>query len=190
MNSEHFPKIPYRARYKVTFERTQQEFKDIIQALLEELDAVYLDESDEPIRFNPFENRYEIEAVLNQGIEFNLKIYWSANTDLPISVTFDLDAIKPIAIDIDQYFGTVSQQFFPSIKLIYNFLDEPKAVRKKSSLSTDIIPNQQWIKYHRTQYRGRWVALRDGQLLAEAKSVNELVKNLDSTQNVLLTLVT
>ncbi len=190
MNSKNFPKIPYRARYKVLFEGTQQKLQDTLQALLEELDAVCVDKSNERIRFNPLTNHYEIQVVLNQDLEFVLNIYWLANTDLPISITFDLDSINPITIDIEQYFGKIAQNFFPSIKLIYNFLHEPKAVQKKSPSPTDIIQNQQWIKKYRTQYRGRWVALRDGQLLAEAKSVNELVKHLDSTQNVLLTLVT
>lgn len=47
--------------------------------------------------------------------------------------------------------------------------------------------NREWLKSHRTEYRGQWVALRNGELLATATSLNELTRRVGDTANVLLT---
>ncbi|HLO48065.1 MAG TPA: hypothetical protein VK211_06545 [Kamptonema sp.] len=38
--------------------------------------------------------------------------------------------------------------------------------------------NQEWIKQNRMQYRGNWVALKDGKLLAIGKNVDELAEQV------------
>lgn len=47
-----------------------------------------------------------------------------------------------------------------------------------------------WLKEHSDEYAGRWVALRDDELVAVAGSFNELNAQLDSLSDVLVTLVT
>ena len=46
-----------------------------------------------------------------------------------------------------------------------------------------------WLKEHGDEYAGRWVALRDDELVAVADSFNELHAQLDSLSDVLVTLV-
>jgi len=46
-----------------------------------------------------------------------------------------------------------------------------------------------WLKEHGEEYAGRWVALRDDELVAVADSFKELNAQLDSLSDVLVTLV-
>lgn len=47
-----------------------------------------------------------------------------------------------------------------------------------------------WLKEHSEEYVGRWVALRDDELVAVADSFPELRSQLPSLSGVLVTLVT
>jgi hypothetical protein len=180
--------IPYRARYKVSFEGSQSELKSILLSLLENLEANFIDDK-EMIRRNPLENRYELEAVLNEDLEFSLLVYWSDDSQSPIEVTFDLDSPAPIEIQIDDQFLNPAQTHFPNVRLVYNFLDRPKVTVHKSENPLNVFKNQQWIKTHRQEYKGRWVALREGELLADANSANELLQKVSASDKTLLTVI-
>jgi hypothetical protein len=180
--------IPYRARYKVSFEGSQEELRKILLNLLENLDANFIDDK-EIIRLNPLEDRHELEAVLSEDLEFSLLVYWSNDTQRPIEVTFDLDSPAPIEIPIDDQFLNPAKIYFPNMRLIYNFLERPKVTVHKSENRLNILKNQQWIKTHRQEYKGRWVALRDGELLADTNSVDELLQQVSSPENTLLTVI-
>ena len=49
--------------------------------------------------------------------------------------------------------------------------------------------NGAWLHAHRTAYHGRWVALRDGALVRDADSFEDLVAGLTDTTGLLLTRV-
>jgi Arc/MetJ-type ribon-helix-helix transcriptional regulator len=49
--------------------------------------------------------------------------------------------------------------------------------------------NGAWLHAHRTAYRGRWVALRNGALVRDADTFEALVAGLDDTTGLLLTKV-
>jgi hypothetical protein len=183
--------LPYRARYKILFDRTQSELKLLLLKFLAQLDAQYLDldEYTSPFRWNPIESRWELSAILPGDLELSLSIYWSSIDISPVEVTFDLDSPTPIEIPIDGLFFTPAQTVFPTLRLIYNFLHQSKVTTTKPHKISDFPANRQWLKDHRLQYRGKWVALQEGHLLAEAPSANELIQKLDSIQHVLLTAV-
>ena len=55
----------------------------------------------------------------------------------------------------------------------------PSVVRvRKEPRDPNVLVNQNWIKQNRMQYRGNWVALKDGKLLAIGKNVDELVEQV------------
>jgi hypothetical protein len=183
--------LPYRARYKVLFDGSQADLKPILLELLSELNVQYIDsdEDDSPFRWNPLEERWELSAILQEDLELSLSIYWSSADRSPIEVTFDLDSPTPIEIPIDGLFFIPAQSVFPTIRLVYNFLHKQKITATKTKEISDFPANRKWLKDHRLQYRGKWVALQEGHLLAEAPSANELIQKLDSIQHVLLTAV-
>lgn len=49
--------------------------------------------------------------------------------------------------------------------------------------------NRDWLKANESEYRDRWVALRDGQLLGTATSSEELLDQVGKNKDVLLTVV-
>jgi hypothetical protein len=59
------------------------------------------------------------------------------------------------------------------------YLLAPSVVTVDRDPSTvDIRANQDWIQENRKQYRGCWVALKNGQFLAKGKDVDELVSQV------------
>jgi hypothetical protein len=183
--------LPYRARYKVLFDGSESELKLRLMKFLSELNVKYLDsvEDDSPFLCNPIESRWELSAILPGDLELSLSIYWLSIDRSPVEVTFDLDSPTPIEIPIDGLFFTPAQTVFPTIRLVYNFLHRSKITTTKPHEISDFPVNRQWLKDHRLQYRGKWVALKKGHLLAEAPSANELIQKLDSIQHVLVTAV-
>ena len=53
--------------------------------------------------------------------------------------------------------------------------------------TANIQANRVWLKAHRQDYAGQWIALRDGHLLAAAPSFDEFVARVDETRDVLMT---
>jgi len=180
--------IPYRVRYKASFEGSQSELETAILDCLEKLDATLID-VEEPIRHNPIENRYELAAILNKDLEFSLLIYWANNGQIPISITFDLDSPVAIEIPVNDQFLNLAKPYFPTMKIVYSFLNRPKVIIRKSKNPQDTLKNHQWIKEHRQEYRGRWVSLKAGELLADGASSHELLQRVKPNETTLLTVV-
>jgi len=49
--------------------------------------------------------------------------------------------------------------------------------------------NREWILAHRLEYRGQWVALRNGELIAAAKSGRALFEKINHAKDVLVTTI-
>ncbi|MFB2839668.1 DUF5678 domain-containing protein [Floridanema evergladense] len=47
----------------------------------------------------------------------------------------------------------------------------------------EIGENMKWIKNNCTQYRGQWVAIKNGQLLASGKNHDEVIKQVGDIKN-------
>lgn len=56
----------------------------------------------------------------------------------------------------------------------------PPTLRVSQKRDTDRSLDYQWIRDHRQEYRGRWVALHEGRLLAAAASLRGLLEELKS----------
>lgn len=70
-----------------------------------------------------------------------------------------------------------------------HILAPPKVTVERRLLDRDPEVNQNWIKQNRTQYRGQWVALRHGKMLASASSIERLVEQLSDKKDVFLTAI-
>jgi Arc/MetJ-type ribon-helix-helix transcriptional regulator len=66
-------------------------------------------------------------------------------------------------------------------------LAPPTVTRASRPHTADIRANRAWLKAHRQDYAGQWIALRDGHLLAAAPSFDALVACVDETRDVLMT---
>jgi len=70
-----------------------------------------------------------------------------------------------------------------------HILASPKITVTRHLPNRDPGVNQDWVRQNRNQYRGQWVALRNGQLLTSANSINELLEQLSDKQGVFLTAI-
>ncbi|HXG63748.1 MAG TPA: hypothetical protein VNO70_01490 [Blastocatellia bacterium] len=68
-------------------------------------------------------------------------------------------------------------------------LAPPKVIRSNVPANPGLKANREWLQTHSEEYSGKWVALRDGQLLGDANSLDELIKKIGNTKGVLLTTV-
>ena len=68
-------------------------------------------------------------------------------------------------------------------------LAPPRVVRTDIPPVPSLQANQAWLRAHGDEYRGQWVALRDGILLAAATTAKQLRAYLESTDGVLITKV-
>lgn len=68
-------------------------------------------------------------------------------------------------------------------------LSPPKVISRGMANNTPHRANRDWLKAHDEEYRGQWVALRDGELLGAAETMEELTSRLGSTKGILLTIV-
>lgn len=53
--------------------------------------------------------------------------------------------------------------------------------------TANIQANRAWLKAHRQDYAGQWIAVHDGHLLAAAPSFDALAAQVDATPDVLMT---
>lgn len=70
-----------------------------------------------------------------------------------------------------------------------HILAPPRVVRTDIPPAPSLQANQEWLRVHGDEYRGQWVALRDGILLATAATTRQLGAYLESTDGVLITKV-
>lgn len=68
-------------------------------------------------------------------------------------------------------------------------LAPPKVIARDLPPDPAIRANRDWLRIHRVQYRGQWVALRNGELLATAASLHALTQQFGITRNILFTKV-
>lgn len=47
----------------------------------------------------------------------------------------------------------------------------------------EIGADHEWMKKNRLEYRGRWVAIKNGQLLASGKNLDEIVEQIGEIKN-------
>ena len=77
----------------------------------------------------------------------------------------------------------------PELQKMARVLSPPKARSVPRAGSSSWPANRAWLKQHWDDYRGHWVALRDGQLLAVADDVDGLVAQVGKLKdtNILVT---
>jgi len=68
-------------------------------------------------------------------------------------------------------------------------LAPPKVIRSDLPPTPSVKANREWLKENAKNYRGRWVALRNGEIVGVATSFDELAKQVGDTRGILLTRV-
>jgi hypothetical protein len=61
-------------------------------------------------------------------------------------------------------------------------LAPPQVLRTQASRQVDVAANVEWLKANKENYKGMWVAVKDGTLIASANSHTELIAEIGETK--------
>lgn len=64
-----------------------------------------------------------------------------------------------------------------------SILAEPTVRQSSSPADAGLAANRDWMKSHRNQYKGRWVALQAGHLLGVADTMTQLIAQIGEIRN-------
>ncbi|MFB2894533.1 hypothetical protein ACE1CI_16610 [Aerosakkonemataceae cyanobacterium BLCC-F50] len=129
-----------------------------------------------------------------------LKIELAAK-GFPTTYNSPEDFIRAIKLDFDRGGLHIARQLafralelYPDREQIQNYahiLAPPKATVSPSSPERrqSILADQEWMDKNRFKYIGRWVALRNGQLLADAASLDELAAQVGDLKGIFFTVI-
>jgi hypothetical protein len=85
--------------------------------------------------------------------------------------------------------GAAQHPAHAEMQKVARVLAPPKAARSTMPPNPGLRANSDWLRAHADEYRGQWVAVRDGHLLGSAPSLKELKRAVGDTHGVLLTTV-
>ena len=83
-------------------------------------------------------------------------------------------------------------QRFPqnsSLQKMNRLLGPPRVLKTNLPPIPSLKANREWIRTHTVEYRGQWVALQEGKLVASASSVRGLKAQVESLEDLLITKV-
>lgn len=126
-------------------------------------------------------------------IRIHQEILWEQRSAEDILITIDL-ALAVGAYLIARRLASIGSQKFPNhseLKKMSALLATPKVTVSKRAPDPGIRANRDWLKNNRAEFIGSWVALRNGELLHSADSVDELIAEIGEikNKNILITKV-
>jgi hypothetical protein len=77
----------------------------------------------------------------------------------------------------------------PSLQKMNRLLSPPRVLKTNLSPVPSLKANREWMQAHAAEYRGQWVALREGKLVARAPTARELKAQVECGKGVLITKV-
>ncbi|GEM_PF-2712987 len=131
-------------------------------------------------KFEPFETAiaekdYQKFDRLIKGLD--LSDYQPAEITALIDLCLSLDMISA-AFDL----STKARDLYPrhaKIESAYKALSPPKFIGTRLPQAAGLEKSQAWFKEKASYYKGKWVAVNNGSLLAEADSLKELKNKID-----------
>lgn len=94
-----------------------------------------------------------------------------------IDLCISLDMIA-LAFDL----ATKAKELYPQhekIESAYKALSPPKIIGIRPPQAKGVEKSQKWFRENASHHKGKWVAINDGRLLAEADSLKELKTKID-----------
>jgi hypothetical protein len=114
-----------QARYLTAFEGSTNLLETTTCSLLEDLGAVF-----EESRANPVTGRSEIDATVNQSVEYSLKVHWKPDATPPILTVFDVSLFTPVEpYMLDNQLAVPAANYFPELILVYNSFGRERSIR-------------------------------------------------------------
>lgn len=114
-----------QARYLTAFQGSTDLLEETVCSFLEDLGAIF-----QEARINPVTGRSEIEAVVNESVEYSLKVHWKPDSAPPTLTVFDVHlftSAEPRVLDAN--LATPAANYFPELILVYNSFGRERSIR-------------------------------------------------------------
>jgi len=98
-----------------------------------------------------------------------------------IDLCLSLDMV-PLAIEL----VSMGKQIFPSdkkIEIVARIISPPKVIGTRPAQSIGIDKSKKWIKQNSSKYKGKWIAVQNGELLGGAPTLKELHNQIGQHKN-------
>jgi hypothetical protein len=118
-------------------------------------------------------------------------INWKLRTASDILGAVDL-ALSLGAYDSARGLAAIGRELHPNheeIEKHAHVLAPPRVIRRNLQADSSIRANRTWLIVHGDEYRGKWVAVKDGTLVGYDDSLDELTKRIGADNDILLTTV-
>ena len=77
----------------------------------------------------------------------------------------------------------------PRLKKLADLFAPPRMIAKNLPPDPSLRANREWLRLHKKEYQGYWVALRDGTLIAHALTLSQLRAQIGRAEDTLVTKV-
>ncbi len=117
------------------------------------------------------------------------QIDWAMRTaaDILLAVQWALQAeAHGLARELSQL-GAERYPTHAELQKYARVLAPPKIIARDLPPRPDLRANHLWMKQNSALYRGQWIALRNGQLLATAQSFTEITERFSAPQGIFFT---
>jgi hypothetical protein len=141
-----------------------------------------------------FEASLEIAAEIGDETAFVRaaeKIDWSQRPAIDFVRAVRL-ALAAGAHLLARNLATQGSRLYPQhleLRKMAHVLAPPRVVNADIPPIPSVRANQAWLRDHADEYKGQWVALREGTFLAAGATAREVWDHLESTNSVMLTKV-
>ena len=136
----------------------------------------------------------QLEATAESGNEHGFvvayrSVEWDAQSpeDLLRGVRLAIAAGAPLVARRLATEGATRYPEHAELQKAARILAPPKLIRSDLPCEPGMAKNAQWLKKERTHYRGKWVAVRNGQLLGTADTLHILVERFGKQEDILYT---
>jgi excisionase family DNA binding protein len=171
------PRSP-RGRYRV--------YRDSVEALLRERDKKTVVQSGIAMLESAAAAGDEAAFVRAAG-----EIDWSRRTAVDFIHAVHLALAAGAHLCARNLAAQGAEQYpdYAELQKMARILAPARVVRSDLPPVPSVRVNQDWLRAHADEYKGRWVALRDGILLAVASTLGELKAQLGTLDGILVTKV-
>lgn len=125
--------------------------------------------------------RQDFEAFANLWKQ----IEWTARRPTQIASAVRL-AISAEAPALARELSMIGSELYPhdaELKALSRITASPIVTTRREPPRSDIRADRDWVRTHRQDYRGQWVALRNGELLAAAETAEALIRRVGDVRN-------
>lgn len=118
-------------------------------------------------------------------------MHWEARSSSDFLRAIHL-ALAMGAYEATQRISALGKECYPDneqMQKLAHVFAPPKVTRRAASPDPTIRANRDWLMTHGDEYRGKWVGLRNGQLLDSDDSFDELIRRVGDARDILITTV-